>query len=173
SSDVALPIFAMVCIFMRRFFDEVFHEACPPFCSFFCCLIRRSHNPAAAWSAFRSLRMVGAPYCEQAKRMSMMWARLIGVMPLILGGAVCAQSANEIATPLESCFRSSRRADAICMRQNDPAQRLDCLRNTSAAQLECLEHTQPMGATASVNSDGTVPSGPPANAESSETPSKV
>jgi hypothetical protein len=58
------------------------------------------------------------------------------------------------------------------MRQNDPAQRLDCLRKTSAAQLECLEHTRPVGATASENPYGTVPSGPPANAASSEAPSK-
>ena len=71
-----------------------------------------------------------------------------------------------------SCFRSSRLADAICMRQNDPAQRLDCLRKTSAAQLECLEHTRPIGATASENSYGTVRSGPPTNAASSKTPPK-
>jgi len=102
----------------------------------------------------------------------MLWARLVGVMLLILGGAVCAQSANEIVTPLESCFRSSRLADAICMRQNDPVQRLDCLRKTSAAQLECLEHLLPKGATASESSSKTVPAGPPANAASSETLSK-
>ena len=102
----------------------------------------------------------------------MTWVRLIGVMPLILGGAVCAQSPNEKVTPLESCFRSSRLADAICMKQNDPAQRLDCLHKTSAAQLECLEHALPEPATASENSSGTVPSGPPANAASSEAPSQ-
>ena len=102
----------------------------------------------------------------------MTWVRLIGVMPLILGGAVCAQSPNEKVTPLESCFRSSRLADAICMKQNDPAQRLDCLHKTSAAQLECLEHALPEPATASENSSGTVLSGPPANAASSEAPSQ-
>jgi hypothetical protein len=102
----------------------------------------------------------------------MTWVRLIGVMPLILGGAVCAQSPNEKVTPLESCFRLSRLADAICMKQNDPAQRLDCLHKTSAAQLECLEHALPEPATASKNSSGTVPSGPPANAASSEAPSQ-
>jgi hypothetical protein len=102
----------------------------------------------------------------------MTWVRLIGVMPLVLGGAVCAQSPNEKVTPLESCFRSSRLADAICMKQNDPAQRLDCLHKTSAAQLECLEHALPEPATASENSSATVPSGPPANAASSEAPSQ-
>jgi len=100
----------------------------------------------------------------------MTWVRLIGVMPLILGGAVCAQSPNE--TPLESCFRSSRLADAICMKQNDPAQRLDCLHKTSAAQLECLEHALSEPATASENSSATVPSRPPANAASAEAPSQ-
>jgi BA14K-like protein len=98
----------------------------------------------------------------------MIRARLIAVMPLILGGAVCAQSANEIVTPLESCVRSSRLADAICMRQNDPAQRLDCLHKVSAAQLQCLEHTLPKGAAASEDSSRTVPSEPPANAASSK-----
>ena len=101
----------------------------------------------------------------------MIWARLIAVMLLILGGPVCAQSANEIVSPLKSCLRSSRLADAICMRQDDPAQRLDCLHKVSAAQLECLEHALPKGATASENSSGAVPSGPP-NAASSEAPLK-
>jgi hypothetical protein len=101
----------------------------------------------------------------------MKWVRLIAVMPLISGGAVCAQSANEIVSPLESCLRSSRIADAICMRQNDPAQRLDCLHKVSAAQLECLDHTLPKGATASEDSSGTVPSAPP-NTASPEAPSK-
>jgi hypothetical protein len=164
--------FAKVCIFMRKFLNDFFNEACPPFLFVFLrCLIRVSNNPVVAWSVFRPLRMVRSLYCEQAKRMSMIWARLIAVMPLILCGAVCAQSANEIVTPFESCFRSSRLADAICMRQNDPAQRLDCLRKTSATQLECLEHLLPKGATASENSSRTVPSGPPANAASSD-PSK-
>jgi hypothetical protein len=108
-----------------------------------------------------------------ALRTPMIWVRLIGVTPLILGGAVCAQSANEKVTALESCFRSSRLADAICMKQNDPAERLDCLRKASAAQLECLEHALPEGATASVNSSGTAPSGPPANAAPPEAPSKA
>jgi hypothetical protein len=91
-------------------------------------------------------------------------------MPLILGGAVCAQSVNENVTPLESCFRASRLADAICTKQNEPAQRLDCLQKASAAQLECLEHALPT--TASEESSGKVPSGPPASAASSQAPSK-
>ena len=103
--------------------------------------------------------------------MAMIWVRLIAVMLFISGGAVCAQSANEIVSPLESCLRSSRLADAICMKQNDPAQRLDCLHKTSAAQLECLEHALPKGATASEDSSGTVLSAP-ANAASSEAPSQ-
>jgi hypothetical protein len=58
------------------------------------------------------------------------------------------------------------------MRQNDPAQRLDCLRKTSATQLECLKHALPGAAAASESSSKTVPSAPPANAASSETLSK-
>ena len=100
----------------------------------------------------------------------MIWVRLIAVMLFISGGAVCGQSANETVSPLKSCLRSSRLADAICMRQNDPVQRLDCLHKTSAAQLECLEHALPKGAPASEDSSGTVLSAPPNT--SSEAPSK-
>ena len=102
----------------------------------------------------------------------MIWARLIAVMPLILGGTVWAQSANEIVTTVESCFRSARQAGAICMTQNDPAERSDCLGKVSAVQLQCLKDTRPKGATASEDSSRTAPSGPPANATSSETLSK-
>ena len=100
---------------------------------------------------------------EPAKRMSMTWARLVAVMPLILGGAVCAQSANERDTPLGSCFRSARIADEVCRRENDPKQRSDCFHKVSAAQLECLEHALTEGATASQDSSSTVPLGPPTN----------
>jgi hypothetical protein len=64
---------------------------------------------------------------NKAKVVAMIWARLIGVTSLVIGGAVCAQSVNENVTPLESCFRSSRLADEICTKQNGPAERLDCL----------------------------------------------
>jgi hypothetical protein len=98
-----------------------------------------------------------------ALRTPMTWVRLIGVTPLILGGAVCAQPANVEVTRLESCFRSSRLADANCMKEDDPAQRLACLKKASAAQLECLEHALPERTTASEKSTGKVPSGSPAS----------
>jgi hypothetical protein len=96
----------------------------------------------------------------------MKWVRLIGAMPFILGGAVCAQSANE--SGLESCFRATRLTDAICTKQDDPTQRLDCLRKASAAQLECLEQVLPEAPKASENSSGTAPSETPAKAASSD-----
>jgi hypothetical protein len=69
-----------------------------------------------------------------------MWARFLGSLFIFAGGITCAQSADERATGMESCFQVARLADAVCSRlPDDPAQRLDCLKKTRAAQLECLE----------------------------------
>src|SRR5258705_4898181 len=69
-----------------------------------------------------------------------MRAPLIAVVLSSVGGAVCAQPANETVTGLESCFQSARRADSICSNlENDAAQRLDCLQKARTAQLECLQ----------------------------------
>ena len=71
----------------------------------------------------------------------MMRAPLIAIVLSSVGGAVCAQPANEGAKALETCFQSARAADAIC---SDPkhgaAERLDCLQKARMSQLECLEH---------------------------------
>ncbi len=70
-----------------------------------------------------------------------MRAPLIAIVFASVGGAVCAQPANEGAKALETCVQSARAADAIC---SDPkhgaAERLDCLQKARMAQLECLEH---------------------------------
>jgi hypothetical protein len=61
----------------------------------------------------------------------------------VLGGAVCAQTANEAVKGLESCFELARANDAICSNPaNSAVERLDCLQKARTAQLECLEHTQ-------------------------------
>jgi hypothetical protein len=61
----------------------------------------------------------------------------------VLGGAVCAQTANEAVKGLESCFELARANDAICSKPaNSAVERLDCLQKARTAQLECLEHTQ-------------------------------
>jgi hypothetical protein len=69
-----------------------------------------------------------------------MRAPLIAIVLSSVSAAVCAQSANETVTGLESCFQSARAADAIC---SDPkhaaAERLDCLQKARTAQLECLQ----------------------------------
>ena len=69
-----------------------------------------------------------------------MRAPLIAIVFASVGGAVCAQPANEGAKALETCFQSARAADAIC---SDPkhgaAERLDCLQKARMSQLECLE----------------------------------
>jgi hypothetical protein len=74
----------------------------------------------------------------------MMRASLIAVVLSSVGGAVCAQTANETVAGLESCFQSARRADSVCSNlPNDAVQRLDCLQKARTAQLECLRHVPP------------------------------
>ncbi len=74
----------------------------------------------------------------------MMRASLIAVVLSSVGGAVCAQSANETVAGLESCFQSARHADSVCSNlPNDAVQRLDCLQKARTAQLECLRHVPP------------------------------
>src|SRR5882762_8751430 len=73
-----------------------------------------------------------------------MRAPLIAVVLSSVGGAVCAQPANETVTGLESCFQSAGRADLICSNlPNDAVQRLDCLQKARTAQLECLQRVPP------------------------------
>jgi hypothetical protein len=73
-----------------------------------------------------------------------MRASLIAIVLSGVGGAVCAQAANERPTGLESCFQSARGADSICSSPaNDAVQRLDCLQKARATLLECLEHVPP------------------------------
>jgi hypothetical protein len=70
-----------------------------------------------------------------------MRAPLIAIVLSGVSAAVCAQSANETVTGLESCFQSARHADSICSNpENDAVQRLDCLQKARTAQLECLQH---------------------------------
>jgi len=71
-----------------------------------------------------------------------MRAPLIAIVLSSVGGAVCAQPANEGAKELEACFQSARAADAICSdSKHGAAERLDCLQKARISQLECLEHS--------------------------------
>jgi len=71
-----------------------------------------------------------------------MRAPLIAIVLSSVGGAVCAQPANEGAKELEICFQSVRAADAICSdSKHGAAERLDCLQKARISQLECLEHS--------------------------------
>ena len=71
----------------------------------------------------------------------MMRAPLIAIVLSSVGGAVCAQPANEGAKELEACFQSTRAADTICSdTKHGAAERLDCLQKARISQLECLEH---------------------------------
>src|ERR1019366_7002513 len=103
-----------------------------------------------------------------------MRAPLIAIVFSIVGGAVCAQPANEGIKGLESCFQVARLADAICSNPaNDPVQRLDCFQKARAAQLECLEHVpsgMSAGSAAPEVPTGSVSPGMPAGTVPSEMP---
>src|SRR5438105_15226857 len=77
---------------------------------------------------------------NETKRTSVMWTRLASFALCLAGATAHAQSANESASGLESCFRAARLADALCATlPNDPTQRVDCFVKARAAQRECLE----------------------------------
>jgi hypothetical protein len=93
----------------------------------------------------------------------MMLVQLFAIMLCCVSAAVSAQSANETATGLESCFKLERGADATCSNPaNDGVLRMNCLQKARAAQLECLERVPPERSAVSA----TVPVSPnvPANA---------
>jgi len=78
----------------------------------------------------------------------MIRATLIATVLSIVGGATCAQAANEGIKGLELCFQAAHIADAICSNPtNDPVRRMDCFQKARAAQLECLQHV-PLGMSA-------------------------
>jgi len=71
-----------------------------------------------------------------------MRAPLIAIVLSSVGGAACAQPANEGAKELEACFQSARAADAICSdSKHGAAERFDCLHKARISQQECLEHS--------------------------------
>jgi hypothetical protein len=71
-----------------------------------------------------------------------MRAPMIAIVLSSVGGAVCAQPANEGAKELEICFQSARAADAACSdSKHGAAERLDCLQKARISQLVCLEHS--------------------------------
>jgi hypothetical protein len=107
-----------------------------------------------------------------------MWTRLASVAPSVAlclaGFAAHAQSANESATGLESCFRAARLADATCFKlPNDPAQHLDCFNKARTAQLECLERVLSEAGARSAATGSfseTAPPAPPVDAAPPEAP---
>ena len=87
-----------------------------------------------------------------------MRAALIAIVLASVGGAVCAQPANEGAKELETCFQSARAADVICSDpKNGAAERLDCGQKALISQLECLKHIFPGESAGSVRQE--VPAG--------------
>jgi Type VI secretion system VasI, EvfG, VC_A0118 len=85
--------------------------------------------------------MTNRPFASHAKWASVMRAPPIAIVLSSVGGAVCAQPADEGFKVLETCFQLARASDAICSDpKNGAAERLDCRQKASTAQLECLEH---------------------------------
>jgi hypothetical protein len=80
-----------------------------------------------------------------------MRAPLIAIVLSSVGGAVCAQPADEGSKMLDTCFQLARAADAICSDpKNGAAERLDCRQTALTTQLECLKHVFPGGSAGSV-----------------------
>ena len=97
-----------------------------------------------------------------------MRAALIAIVLASVGGAVCAQPANEGAKELETCLQSARAADSICSDpKNGAAERLDCSQKALISQLECLKHIFPG------ESAGSVPPEMPAGTASPEMPTLI
>jgi hypothetical protein len=87
---------------------------------------------------------------------------LIAILVSSIGGAVCAQPANEGPTGLETCFQSARAADGICSNPaNDAVQRLDCLQKARTTLLACLEQVPPKTAAESSPPDKVIGSRAP------------
>src|SRR5712664_2701542 len=85
-----------------------------------------------------------------------MRAPLIAVVLASIGGAVCAQPADEGSKELKTCFQSTRAADAVCSDpRNGAVERLDCRQKALMAQLECLEQFSPAGSAGSVTPEMT------------------
>jgi hypothetical protein len=104
-----------------------------------------------------------------------MRAPLIAIVLSSVGGAVCAQPADEGFKELETCFQLARAADAICSEpKNSAADRFDCSQKARTAQLECLKNVFPEGSAGSVPPEtpsGTVSAGDPAS--SLKTPPRI
>jgi hypothetical protein len=78
-------------------------------------------------------------------------APLIAIVLSSVGGAVCAQPADEGSKMLDTCFQLARTADAMCSDpKNGAPERRDCRQKASMAQLECLERVFPGRAAGSV-----------------------
>jgi hypothetical protein len=109
-----------------------------------------------------------------------MWTRLAGLALkglalLLAGNAALAQSANEGAPGLESCFEAARLADAVCTKLSDnPEERVDCFAKARSSQLECLNRVLselPAGTKLPEKSSEAARSSAPANQAAPEPPS--
>jgi hypothetical protein len=73
---------------------------------------------------------------------------LVAIVLSGLGGAVCAQTANEASQRFEPCFEAARAADQVCSnRATDAVARLACFQDVRATLLQCMQQVPPETAT--------------------------
>jgi len=101
-----------------------------------------------------------------------MWALLAAIALILAGGAAQAQSSDKNESGLQSCFRATRAAIAVCSEQsNNPEQRVDCLAKARADQLECINQAlSTAGNKPPENSSKTARSAPAASGAAMEAP---
>jgi hypothetical protein len=93
-----------------------------------------------------------------------MRALVVAIVVSSMGGAVCAEPADQDVKRLEACFQTARETDPVCSNPaSDPAQRRDCFERTRTALLQCMEQATP-----GVSADAPAPN-PPAGHVSPET----
>jgi hypothetical protein len=75
--------------------------------------------------------------------MTTLRSTLIGIWLLSSSVGAFAQSTTQGSRLFELCFQASRLGNAICDRQADPGERLDCLETVRAEQFDCLRRILP------------------------------
>jgi hypothetical protein len=68
---------------------------------------------------------------------------LVSASWLLLSTGAHAQSNHQSPHLFELCFQAGRLGNAICDKQSDPGQRLDCLQIVRAEQFECVQRMLP------------------------------
>jgi hypothetical protein len=99
--------------------------------------LRATHRGASPCTLSRH------PNCLGSMPMTTLRSTLIGCWLFCSSVGALAQSSNQSSRLFEQCFQAGRLGNAICDRQADPGERLDCLETVRAEQFECLRRILP------------------------------